>query len=106
MAKTKIRVIWSKQAKSDLKSIFKWVKKKTKSSELAINVRTDIINSSKNIVFIEQYQIEELLGDPFRRITIRHYKLIYKAESPSQIRILKVFDTHKHPSKIKITSKK
>lgn len=100
MTKKKIRVVWSKQAKSDLKDIFDWVKEKTESTELATNVTTDILNSSKNIVFIDQYQVEEFLGEPFRRIVVRHYKLLYKAESETQVRILKVFDTHKHPNRI------
>lgn len=99
MTKT-VRVLWSKQAKADLKDIYKWVKEKTESTQLATNVRTDIINSSKQIVFTDQYQVEELLGEPFRRIVVRHYKIIYKAENKSQIRILKIFDTHKHPRKI------
>lgn len=97
----KIRVLWSKQAKADLKDIFEWVKEQTESVQLATNVRTDLINKSKDIYFIDQYQTEELLGEPFRRIVVRHYKIIYKAESISQIRILKVFDTHKHPNRIK-----
>lgn len=101
MTKKEIRVLWSKQAKSDLKDIYKWIKKTTKSVKDATTTRTDIINASKQIVFIDQYQVEELLGEPFRRMVVRHYKIIYKAESGSQIRILKVFDTHKYPLKIK-----
>lgn len=101
MAKKEIRVIWSRKAKAELKHIFNRVKEKTKSVQLATNTKTDIINASKKIVFIEQYQVEEFLGEPYRRIVVRHYKLIYKAQSESEIRILKVFDTYKHPNKLK-----
>ena len=96
-----VSVVWSPQAKNDLKNIFEWIKKTTQSLQDAVSTRTDIINKSKQIVFVGQYQVEELLGEPFRRIIVRHYKIVYKAESKSQIRILKVFDTYKHPDSIK-----
>ncbi|QMU64847.1 MAG: hypothetical protein GKR88_11465 [Flavobacteriaceae bacterium] len=101
MTKKEIRVIWSRKARTELKHIFERVKEKTKSLQLATNTKTDILNASKEIVFIDQYQVEEFLGEPYRRIVVRHYKLIYKAQSESEIRILKVFDTFKHPDKVK-----
>ncbi|QHI36130.1 hypothetical protein IMCC3317_14840 [Kordia antarctica] len=102
MSTKKIRVVWSTKATTDLKDIFDWVKKQTTSVVLASNVVTDIVNSSKNIIFTEQYQVEELLGEPFRRIIVRHYKIIYKVESNTEIRILAIFDTHKNPNTIDI----
>lgn len=101
MVKGKVQVLWSNPAKADLKDIFDWVLSKTKSLQDATTTRTDIINKSKEIVFVEQYQVEELLGEPFRRMVVRHYKIIYKVESSTQIRVLKIFDTHKQPSTIK-----
>lgn len=51
----KIKVHWSRQAKGDLKNIFERIKDKTNSLQNATKVRTDIINASKNIIFVEQY---------------------------------------------------
>ncbi|WP_046757614.1 type II toxin-antitoxin system RelE/ParE family toxin [Kordia jejudonensis] len=81
MTVKKIQVVWSTQAKTDLQDIFNWVKEKTTSVHLASNVVNDIIKSSNHIIFTDQYQVEEFLGEPFRRIIVRHYKLICKAES-------------------------
>lgn len=101
MSKHQIQVVWSRNAMAELKHIFKRIKEKTKSVQLANNTKTDIINASKEIVFTDQYQVEEILGESYRRIIVRHYKIIYKAQGESKIRILKVFDTHKHPDKVK-----
>jgi plasmid stabilization system protein ParE len=101
MSRHKIQVIWSKSAMADLKHIFEHIKEKTKSVELANNTKVDILNASKQLVFTEQYQVEEILGEPYRRILVRHYKLVYKPHGKSQIRILKIFDTFKNPDKLK-----
>jgi plasmid stabilization system protein ParE len=101
MTKKKIRVLWSNEAKADLKEIYEWIKETTESVKDATTTRTDIINASKQIVYIEQYQVEELLGEPYRRMVVRHYKIVYRPDSDNQIRILKIFDTHKSPNKIK-----
>jgi len=45
--------------------------------------------------------VDEYLGEPFRRMVVRHYKIIYKFQSPEEIRILKIFDTHQSPLKLK-----
>ena len=97
----KIHVVWSKNAKADLKHIFECIKEKTQSTQLAKNTKNDIIKASKNVLFSEQYQIEAILGEPYRRIVVRHYKLIYKVQSKTKINILKVFDTYKHPNRVK-----
>ena len=81
-----IKVVWDNQAKSDLKLIFDFFK--IKSTQAAKNVTLDIVAQTKNIRFTGQYQTDEFLGEPFRRIIVSHYKIVYKVHSEKEIRIL------------------
>lgn len=94
-----IKILWDNEAKSDLKLIFEFIK--LKSSQGAKNVIRDIVNQSKNIHFTNQYQVDEYLGEPFRRMVVRDYKIIYKVHSETEIRILQIFDTRQNPTKFK-----
>ena len=94
-----IKILWDNQAKADLKLIFEYLK--LKSPKAAKNVIRDIVNQSKKIYFTEQYQVDEFLGEPYRRMVVRNYKLIYKIHSESEIRILQIFDTRQNPIKLK-----
>lgn len=96
-----ISVVWSDEAKADLKYIYDSILRKTKSITNAKNVKTDIINASKNINFVEQYQVDEFLGKPYRRIIVRHFRLAYFVESKSSIIILEVFDSYRSPTEIR-----
>lgn len=97
MSNKKIRVLWSDEAKADLRYIYKRILKKTKSPTNAGNVRRDIIQASKEIDFVEQYQVDEFLGKPYRRMVVRHYKIVYVPEGESSIIVLEIFDTYKNP---------
>lgn len=94
-----ISILWDYQAKSDLKLIFEFIK--LKSLQGAKNVISDIVIQSKNIHFVEQYQIDEFLGEPYRRMIVRDYKIIFKIHSETEIRILQIFDTRQNPLKSK-----
>ena len=94
-----IKILWDNQAKSDLKLIFEFIK--LKSLQGAKNVVRDIVAQSKNIYFAEQYQVDEFLGEPYRRMIVRDYKIIYKINSQKEIRILQIFDTRQNPMKLK-----
>jgi len=96
--KKPIQILWDNQAKADLKLIFEFIK--LKSPQGAKNVIRDIIIQSKSIHFAEQYQIDEFLGEPFRRMVVRNYKIIYKIQSETEIRILQIFDTRQNPIKL------
>lgn len=96
-----IRVDWSEDSVEDLNFIFERVKKKTVSEELAKNVVDDIYDTGVSISFVEQYQIDEILGKPYRRMVVRHFKLIYRAITEKHIRIIQVFDTHQSPLKLR-----
>lgn len=93
-----IKILWDIQAKADLKLIFEFIK--LKSLQGAKNVIRDIVAQSKNIHFVEQYQVDDFLGEPYRRMIVRDYKIIYKIHSATEIRILQIFDTRQNPVKI------
>ncbi len=59
----------------------------------AKNVKNDILNATKNMVFSKQYQQDGVEPD-FRRIIVRHYKVIYSV-SENEIQILRIFDTRR-----------
>ncbi|WP_395053873.1 type II toxin-antitoxin system RelE/ParE family toxin [Flavobacterium sp.] len=94
-----IKILWDNEAKADLKLIFEYLK--LKSEQAAKNVIKDIILQSKSIHFTEQYQLDEFLGEPFRRMIVRNYKIIYKVQNNTEIRILQIFDTRQNPIKLK-----
>lgn len=90
-----IKILWDNQAKVDLKLIFEFIK--LKSLQGAKNVIRDVVAQSKDIHFAEQYQVDEFLGEPYRRMIVRDYKIIYKIHSEMEIRILQIFDTRQSP---------
>ena len=90
-----IVIVWDNEAKADLKLIYEFIK--INSQQAAKKVIREIVNQSKNIHFIEQYQTDEFLGNPFRRMIVGHYKIIYKIHSEAEIRILQIFDTRQNP---------
>ena len=94
-----ITILWDNQAKADLKLIFEFIK--LKSPQGAKNVISDIVAQTKNIHFVEQYQVDEFLGEPYRRMIVRDYKIIYKIHSENEIRILQIFDTRQYSIELK-----
>lgn len=58
----------------------------------------DLIQASKDVTYPEQYQKDDINLN-YRRIVVRHYKLIYK-EDKGKIIILRVFDTLKNPEQL------
>jgi plasmid stabilization system protein ParE len=55
-----ISILWDNQAKADLKLIFEFIR--IQSPQGAKNVISDIVAQSKNIHFVEQYQVDKFLG--------------------------------------------
>ncbi|MBZ9729852.1 type II toxin-antitoxin system RelE/ParE family toxin [Salegentibacter sp. JZCK2] len=77
-----LRIIWSSTAKLKLQKIhdyFKFEKKKPQGAKAVIR---DILKASRETTFPEQYQIDEI-NPKYRRIIIRHYKIIYEEEDAS-----------------------
>lgn len=96
----KIEVYWTVQAKSDLKYIFEWIKENSQSVEIATKIRNSIVVKSKDIHYVEQYQTDEFLGEPFRRMIDGNYKIIYEVVNPKKIKIVIIFDTRQNPIKL------
>lgn len=94
-----IKIIWDLHAKADLRLIYDFIQ--LKSPQGAKNVINAILLETKNIKFAQQYQVDEILGEPFRRIVVRNYKIIYKVHSEFEIRILQIFDTRQNPIQLK-----
>ena len=93
-----IKILWDDQAKEDLKLIFDFIK--IKSLQGAKNVINDIVKQSKSIHYTEQYQVDEILGEPYRRMIVRDFKIIYKVHSETEIHILQIFDTRQNSNKL------
>lgn len=93
-----IKILWDDQAKEDLRLIFDFIK--IKSLQGARNVIHDIVKQSKSIHYAEQYQADEILGEPYRRMIVRDFKIIYKVHSEIEIRVLQIFDTSQNPNKL------
>lgn len=92
------KIIWTSQAKQDLKNIFEYWKKK--SIKGAKNVRSDILKSPKTIYYAKQYQVDDI-NPNYRRIVVRtYYKVIYR-EIQGSIYIMGVICTRQSPEVLK-----
>lgn len=85
---TKFKIIWSSEAKNDLKRIANYVSK----SRL-----NNILIAPKQIHFGEQFQIDEYRND-CRRIIEGNYKILYQFKN-NEIRIVKIFNSLHDPNK-------
>lgn len=93
-----LKTIWSDRAKAQLKQIHDHIKYVKKTPQGAANVKRDILAASKNVTYVEQYQ-KDNVNPEYRRIVVRHYKLLYK-EKNGKILILRVFDTYQNPFRL------
>ncbi|PRZ01023.1 plasmid stabilization system protein ParE [Marinilabilia salmonicolor] len=92
------KIIWSFQAKQDLKDIYEYWKKK--SVQGAKNVRSDILKSPKTIFYAKQYQVDDI-NPKYRRIIVRtFYKVLYR-EQKHTISIMGVVCTSQSPDVLK-----
>lgn len=85
---SKFKIIWSLESKSDLNKI----KNNVSKSKLK-----NIVIAPKQIVFPEQFQIDEYRKD-CRRVIEGNYKILYQFEN-NEIRIIKVFNSLHDPIK-------
>ena len=89
------KIIWTTIAKEQLKTIFYFYAEK--SIQAAKSIKKEILKTTKEIHFAEQYQKDEIEPE-FRRIIVRHYKILYK-EFQGIIFIARIFDTRQEPQK-------
>ena len=71
------RIVWVRQAREALSEILEYRYSKIPTAYEI--VRKEIINASKNIVFSEQYQQDDVFIE-YRRIIVRDYKILYKVK--------------------------
>lgn len=97
-----MKVLWSLSAKNDLKFIHDWILESSKSKEIAERFRLKITRKCKAILFLKQYQADEILGEPYRRIMFSNYRIVYKISVNKDVMILRIFDNRQNPRKLKI----
>lgn len=93
----KLTIIWTKQAKESLKSIYDYYKEK--SLQGAKNVKTDLLESPKTIHYAKQYQVDDI-NPKYRRIVVRDFKVLYK-ENSNRIEIIDIISTKQSPTALK-----
>ncbi len=92
------KIVWTDEAKADLKDIYDFIKKK--SPKGAKNVIFDIWNAPKSIHFPFQNE-EEWYNNQYFRIIVRHYKILYKInQAKKELVIYVIFDTNQSPDKL------
>lgn len=69
------KIVWTRQARESLSAILEYRYSGVPTAYKI--VKNDIITASKNIVFPEQYQNDDIFPE-YRRIIVRDYKLLYK----------------------------
>ena len=92
----KLKIIWTKTAKAQLKTIFDYYNEK--SAQGATNVKDEILKVTRELRYIEQYQQDEIEPE-YRRIIVRDYKLLYKEEEKGVVFIARIFCTKQNPNK-------
>lgn len=98
MAPKTYKIVWTDEAKADLKNIYDFIK--PKSPQGAKNVVSDIRNAPKSVRFPFQNE-DELYNNKYFRIIIRHYKVLYKInQQTNELIIYVVFDTNQSPEKL------
>ncbi len=75
MSKTS-KIVWDNFAKADLKRIYKF-NKENFSIDYAKRVQVEIHQTISETIFKKQWQADEILGEPYRRIVKGHYKVVY-----------------------------
>ena len=86
-------IIWSNQAKNSLKEIYDYYKEKSIAG--AKKIKNEILASPKAIYFSKQYQLDDI-NPEYRRIIVRHYKLLYK-ENNNKIIIVDIISSRQSP---------
>ena len=93
----KLTIIWTRQARIALKDIYDYYK--DKSQKGAENVRLDLLDGSKRIVFSKQYQVDDI-NPKYRRIVVRDYKVLYK-EDNGIVQIMDIVSSRQSPKILK-----
>ena len=88
-----VRVDWTDQGKLALRLVYDFhLKQSELAAEIVVN---DIIDAAESIVFVKQYQVDDI-NPKYRRIVIRGYKVLY-VEKDKVINIMDVVSTKQSP---------
>jgi plasmid stabilization system protein ParE len=90
-----LKKVWTNTAKAQLKAIYE--NYKVKSIQGAKTIKDEMLQVVKELHFAEQYQHDEIEPE-FRRIIVRHYKLLYIEEN-GIVFIARIFDARQDPNK-------
>ena len=96
-----LKIIWSKQAKQAVKSIYDFYKEK--SVQGAKNVKNDLLQALKTIHFAEQYQIDEI-NPKYRRIVClsteikryHHHRITSRSKIVQKIDLIQILNPQHH----------
>ena len=91
-----LNVVWTFEAENDLDDIYEFYLQV--SDEIALKIISEIILETDKIVFLEEFQVDEI-NSKYRRIIVRHFKILYRVVS-NEIVIFGVFDSRQNPEKL------
>ena len=91
-----LNVVWTFEAENDLDDIYEFYLQV--SHKIALKIISEIILETDKIVFLEEFQVDEI-NSKYRRIIVRHFKILYRVVS-NEIVIFGVFDSRQNPEKL------
>ena len=94
------QVVWSKKSTVNLKKIWDFYDKKSKTVSGANSVVNGIKKTGDALGIDVLHQTEENLKPNQYRAVYKHFKIIYKIKD-NRVLILQIFDSRQHPKKLK-----
>ena len=91
-----LNVVWTFEAENDLDDIYEFYLQV--SDKIALKIISEIILETDKIVFLEEFQVDEI-NSKYRRIIVRHFKILYRVVT-NEIVIFGVFDSRQNPEKL------
>jgi plasmid stabilization system protein ParE len=91
-----LNVVWTFEAENDLDDIYEFYLQV--SHKIALKIISEIILETDKIIFLEEFQVDEI-NSKYRRIIVRHFKILYRVVS-NEIVIFAVFDSRQNPEKL------
>ena len=91
-----LNVVWTFEAENDLDDIYEFYLQV--SHKIALKIISEIILETDKIIFLEEFQLDEI-NSKYRRIIVRHFKILYRVVS-NEIVIFGVFDSRQNPEKL------
>lgn len=89
---------WSQNAYEALKHIHDFYRGRPENAKKVVG---NILSKIDQLHFTHQFQTDEILGPPYRRIMIKNHRIVYKVVDQNLIEILDIFDNRQSPKKLK-----